>query len=90
MSEAARLMNSNRATVSRHMRNCFPKKVAEWVKPEAAKEGTLNVINELVRSHKELLSLYQEAREDSNIDAAIRALGEARKHIELFAKLTTS
>ncbi len=88
MSEAARMMNCNKSSVSRHMRNCFPKKVAEWVKPEATKEETLNVINELVSAHKDLLSLYQEAREERDIDAAIRALAEKRKHLELVAKLT--
>jgi len=88
MSKAALEMNSNKATVSRHMRTCFPKKVAEWVKPEAAKEETLNVLNELVHSHRALLELYEEARATGNIDAAIKALGEERRHLELVAKLT--
>jgi predicted nucleotidyltransferase len=70
------------------MRNCFRKKVAEWVKPEATKQETLNVVNELIRSHKDILELYQEAREDRDIDAAIRALSEERRHLELVAKLT--
>jgi len=88
MSAVAVKLNCNKSSVSRHMRNCFQKKVAQWVKPEAEKEETLNVINELVRSHKELLSLYQAARQDRDIDAAIRALAEERKHLELTAKLT--
>jgi len=88
MSKAAQQMNSNKATVSRHMRNCFPKKVTEWVKPEATKEETINVINELVRSHKDLLELYEEAKASGNIAAAIRALGEERRHLEFVSKLT--
>jgi hypothetical protein len=35
MSAAADRLSCNKSSVSRHMRNCFPKKVAEWVKPEA-------------------------------------------------------
>ncbi len=88
MSEAAQLMNSNKATVSRHMKNCFPLKVAEWVKPEAAKEETLNVVNQLVRSHENLLSLYQEARAREDIHAAVKVLEAERRHLELVAKLT--
>jgi len=88
MSRVAQLMNCNKSSVSRHMSNCFPKKIAEWVKPEATKEEALNVIKELVCSHRDLLDLYEEARATGNIDAAIRALGEERKHLEIVAKLT--
>ncbi|MGZ4946762.1 MAG: hypothetical protein ACXV5N_10235 [Halobacteriota archaeon] len=88
MSKAAQLMNSNKATVSRHMRNCFPKKVAEWVKPEARRSETLNVINELVRSHENVVGLYEQARAREDIHAAIKALEAERRHLELVAKLT--
>jgi hypothetical protein len=86
--QAAAIIKSTPSAISRHMRNCFPKKVAEWVKPEATKQETLNVVNELLCSHKKLLELYEQAKAVGNIDAAIRALGEERRHIELFAKLT--
>ena len=36
-----------------------PKKVAEWVKPEASKEETLNVIDELTRSYGDLVELCE-------------------------------
>jgi len=88
MSEAAQLMNSNKATVSRHMRNCFPKKVAEWIRPEATKQETINVVSELIRSHVDLLTLYEEARAKEDTHAAIKALEAERRHLELVAKLT--
>lgn len=86
--QAAAIIKSTPSAISRHMRNCFPKKVAEWVKPEATKEETLNVVNELTRSHKNLLELYEAARDQGNIDTAIRALESQRRHLELVAKLT--
>ena len=70
------------------MSRCFPKKIAEWVKPEATKEETLNVVNELVRSHKNLLELYEAALAASDINAAIRALEVERRHLELYGKIT--
>lgn len=70
------------------MRNCVAAKVTAWAKPEAMKEETLNVVNELTRSHENLLELYQEAREDRNTDAAVRVLEAERRHLELVAKLT--
>jgi len=86
--QAAAIIKSTPSAISRHMRNCFPKKVAEWVKPEATKAETLNVVNELLCSHRNLLELYERAKAVGNIDAAIRALSEERRQIELFAKLT--
>jgi hypothetical protein len=88
MSAAAELMNCDKSAVSRHMSNCFPKKVAEWVKPEASKEETLNVINELAASYKELLDLSRGARNQANMSAAARIMGERRKHLQFIAKLT--
>jgi len=62
--------------------------MAEWVKPEPAKEETLNVVNQLVRSHEDLLQLYQAARAKEDIHAAIKVLEAERRHLELVAKLT--
>jgi hypothetical protein len=86
--QAAKIVGCNKSTVSRHMANCVPKKMAEWVKPGPAKEETLNVVSELVRSHENLLSLYQEARAKEDIHAAIKVLEAERRHLELVAKLT--
>jgi hypothetical protein len=58
------------------------------VKPDPAKEETLNVVNQLVRSHEDLLQLYQEARAKEDIHAAIKVLEAERRHLELVAKLT--
>ena len=92
MSKAAQLMNSNKSTVSRHMSNCFPKKVAEWVRPEATKEETLNVIDELACSYKDLLELYEPyrrgVRRPDEVSVAARLLAERRKHLEFIVKLT--
>ena len=92
MTEAAEFMHCNKSTVSRHMNNCFPKKVAEWAKPEATKEETINVINELAASYKELLELYEPyrwgVRRPDEVSVAARILGERRKHLEFIAKLT--
>ncbi len=87
MTEAAEFMHCNKSTVSRHMRNCFPKKVSEWVKPEATKEETLNVIDELIRSYNELVE-YCEFGCRLKTPDAIRAVAEKRKHLEFIAKLT--
>jgi hypothetical protein len=88
MSAAAEEIGCNKSAVSRHMRNCFPKKVSEWVKPEATKEETLNVIDELAASYEELLDLYRGTRNQANLSAAARVMGERRKHLEFIAKLT--
>jgi hypothetical protein len=91
MTEAAQLMNCNKSAVSRHMRNCFPKKVAEWVKPEASKEETLNAVNELIDSYKDLSELcefYRRQRSPDTVSVAVRLFGERRKHLEFIAKLT--
>jgi hypothetical protein len=91
MSAAAELIHCNRSAVSRHMSNCFLKKVAEWVKPEATKEETLNVIDELVCSYKDLLELYEpyrRVRSPDMVSVAARVIGERQKHLEFIAKLT--
>jgi hypothetical protein len=75
MSAAAELIHCNKSTVSRHMRNCFPKKVAEWVKPEASKQETLNVVNELAASYKDLFELcesYRRVRSPDTVSVAVR------------------
>jgi poly-D-alanine transfer protein DltD len=86
--QAAMIIGCNKSTISRHMANCVPKKIAEWVKPKPAKEETINVVTQLVRSHEELLQLYQAARAKEDIHAAIKVLEAERRHLELVAKLT--
>jgi predicted transcriptional regulator len=87
MSAAAEAIGCNKSAVSRHISNCFPKKVAEWVKPEATKEETLNVVDELVNSYIDLSELCDFSCRLKTPDA-VRAFGERRKHLEFIAKLT--
>lgn len=78
MSAIAELMNCNKSTVSCHMSICFPKKVAEWVKPQAAKEGTLNAVDELIRSYKDVVELcesYRGVRSPNTVSVAVPYLG---------------
>lgn len=91
MSAAAERIGCNKSAVSRHMSNCFPKKVAEWVKPEATKEETLNAVDELIRSYEDLLELcesYRGVMSPDLVSVAVRVFGERRKHLEFIAKLT--
>jgi hypothetical protein len=83
MSAAAEAISCNKSAVSRHMSNRFPKKVAEWVKPEATKEETFNVINELTDSYNALVELCESYRYQQSPDlvsVAVRLFGERRKH----------
>ena len=70
------------------MSNCVPKKIAEWVKPEAAKEETLNVVNALVESRERVLSIYDEARQTGDMRAVIQALQCEVSQLTLMGKLT--
>lgn len=88
MSRAAQLMHSNKATISRHMSQCFPKKIAEWVKPEAAKEETLNVVNQLIDSHRTTLEILQDSLNEGDRRTALKALEVELRQLELNAKIT--
>jgi len=57
------------------------------VRPEPAKEETFNVVNQLVRSHEDLLQLYKEARAKEDIHAAIKVLEAERRHLELVRRI---
>ncbi|HYC19083.1 MAG TPA: hypothetical protein VEF35_00500 [Candidatus Bathyarchaeia archaeon] len=72
-------MNCHKSAVSRHVSNCFPKEVAEWVKPEATKEETLNAVDELIRSYDDLLGLcesYRGVRSPDLVSVAVGVFGE--------------
>jgi hypothetical protein len=70
------------------MGKCVPKKVAEWVKPEAAKEETLNVVNALLESRERILSIYDDARQTGDMRAAIQALQCEVSQLSLMGKLS--
>ncbi len=86
--QAATIIGCNKSTVSRHMGKCVPRKIAEWVKPEAAKQETLNVVNALLESRKRVLSIYDEARQSGDMRAAIQALQCEVSQLTLMGKLT--
>lgn len=88
MTAAAKIANSNKATVSRHMRNCVAKAVAESVKPEPVMVEGLNVVNALLESRKRVLSIYDEARQTGDMRAAIQALQCEVSQLSLMGKLT--
>jgi len=86
--QAATIIGCNKSTISRHMGKCVPKKVAEWVKPEAAKEETLNVVNALLESRERILSIYDDARQTGDMRAAIQALQCEVSQLSLMGKLS--
>jgi hypothetical protein len=87
MSKAAQLMNCNKASVSRHMRKCFARKIIEWTQPEATKEEALNVINALTASHNTTLKIMREALNERDWRTALMALQTELKQLDLMAKL---
>lgn len=86
--QAAAIIESTPSAISRHMRNCFPRKVAAWVKPAAAKEETINVVNALEDSHKKTLDILEESLAEGDKRTALLALQTEIKQLELTAKLT--
>ncbi len=85
---AAKIVGCNKSTVSRHMRNCVPKKIAEFVKPEPAKEEALNVVNALTASHAKTLEILNDSLAEGERKTALIALQTEIKQLELTAKLT--
>jgi hypothetical protein len=86
--QAAAIIGCNKSTASRHMRNCVPKKIAEWTKPEAAKEETLNVVNALISSHAKTLEILEDSLAEGDRRTALMALQTEIRQLELNAKLT--
>lgn len=86
--QAAAIIKSTPSAISRHMRNCFPKKVAAWVKPEAAKRETINVVIALEDSHRTTLDILEDALAEGDRRGALMALQTEIKQLELTAKLT--
>lgn len=88
MTAAAKLANSNKATVSRHMRNCVASRVRESMKPEPIKVEGLNVVNALTTSHEKTLEILADALREGDRRTALLALQTEIKQLELTAKLT--
>jgi hypothetical protein len=88
MSKAAQLMNSNKATVSRHMRNCVASRVRESMKPEPTTVEGLNVVNALTTSHAKTLDILTDSLNEGDRRTALLAIRTENKQLELMAKLT--
>lgn len=88
MSKAAQLMNSNKATVSRHMNNCVPARIRETMKPEPINVEGLNVVNALTTSHAKTLEILNDSLAEGDRKTALLALNTEIKQLELNAKLT--
>jgi|GEM_PF-2759382 predicted transcriptional regulator len=95
---AARMLNCNKSSVSRHLKNHLGRDMkAVAVTPER-REEVLDVINTLRRSHEDILKLYDACSEDAKkasswqrsqaLNNARLCLGEERKHLELYSRLT--
>jgi len=88
MTAAAKLANSNKATVSRHMRNCVASRVRESMRPEPIKVQGLNVVNALTTSHEKTLDILTDSLNEGDRRTALLALQTEIKQLELTAKLT--
>ena len=88
MSKAAQLMNSNKATVSRHMNKCVPARIRETMKPEPVNVEGLNVVNALTTSHAKTLQILDDSLAEGDRKTALLALNTEIKQLELNAKLT--
>lgn len=86
--QAAKIIGCNKSTVSRHMGNCVPKKIAEWMRPEPAKEETLNVVNALITSHAKTVEILEDSLAEGDRKTALMALQTEIRQLELTAKLT--
>ena len=84
---AAEEMGVDKATLSRHMARCVPKRVGELTKPEPIKE-VMNVINALAEQYTIVKENLERAIEGGKISDIALMLAEGRRHIELHAKLT--
>src|SRR5665647_2548530 len=84
---AAEEMGVDKATLSRHMARCVPKRIGELTKPEPIKE-VMNVINALAEQYSIVKENLERAIEGGKISDIAVMLKEGRKHIELHARLT--
>ncbi len=88
MSSAARIINCNKSTISRHMSQCIPKFIADVVKLEPAEVSGLNVVNQLLDLNEITCSILEDARADGDNRTALKAIEVAIKQLEVMAKLT--
>ena len=85
----AKLANSNVATVSRHVRNCIPKRIKESnLKPEPTQVDGLNVVNALISSHAKTMEILADSLAEGDRRTALMALQTEIRQLELNAKLT--
>lgn len=86
--QASTIIGCNKSTVSRHMSNCVPKKIAECMRPAPAKEETLNVVDALTTSHSKTLKILDDSLAEGDRKTALMALQTEIRQLTLNAKLT--
>jgi hypothetical protein len=86
--QASTIIGCNKSTVSRHMSNCVPKKIAECMRPAPAKEETLNVVDVLTTSHSKTLKILDDSLAEGDRKTALMALQTEIRQLTLNAKLT--
>ncbi len=86
-SEIAAALNVDVASVSRHVHNCIPGKIAKAAEKMDISDG-LNAINALVEQYEIVQAWLKKAIEGGKVAEVALMLKEGRKHIELNARLT--
>src|SRR5665647_547626 len=60
---AAEEMGVDKATLSRHMARCVPKRIGEVMKPEPTEVEGLNVVNTLMGVHQDVRDIFMRSIE---------------------------
>lgn len=90
MTDAARMVGCDKASISRHMTNHLTAKIAKAAEKTEISEG-LNAVNALLEQLEEVRGVLKRARDrggDQGDRTALKALAEWRKNIELTARIT--
>jgi hypothetical protein len=87
MTKAAKIVDCNKASVSRHMSRCVAAKVAKTANSIESREA-LNVIDALTESHDRVLDIFNDALDDGDRRSALGALDTEVRQLILVAKVT--
>lgn len=86
-SECATRLGIDVASVSRHVHNCIPGKIAKAAEQMEISDG-LNAINALIEQYEIVHVWLKKAIEGGKVSEVALMLKEGRKHIELSARLS--
>jgi hypothetical protein len=86
--EAAKIVGCHNSTVSRHMLRCLAPHVAEHLRTKANELQSVNVLDQLKKSHEVTLQILDAALNKGRDRVALKALEVEIKQFELTAKLT--